>query len=135
MMSPSTNFSNFTYEIQMKLIKASQAGIVFRADPTKGAFYYFHISSNGSYALETYMNYNSIHIIKRGTSSASKTGLNQTNLLTVSANGNTITLYINKQPIDSVTDDTYTQGQIGVVAENTGSTTEAVFSNVKVWPL
>jgi len=35
----------------------------------------------------------------------------------------------------SVSDDAYKQGQIGVVAEDTGDSTDIIFSSVKVWPL
>jgi hypothetical protein len=39
-----TNFSNFSYQIQMTIIKGDQGGIAFRADSGKGSFYYFSIN-------------------------------------------------------------------------------------------
>lgn len=130
-----TNFSNFAYEVQMKIIKGNQGGIAFRANATTGSFYYFHINTHGEYALEVYTSYNSTKLITKNTSSAIKTGLNQTNLITVAASGNIFTLFINMEQIISVSDNTFSQGQIGVVAENTGDNTAIVFSNLKVWPL
>jgi hypothetical protein len=43
---------------------------------------------------------------------------------------------VNSQRIDSLTETSYSQGEIGVVASDTGSTvTEVAYSNVKVWAL
>jgi len=129
-----TNFSNFTYQVQMTIIKGDQGGIAFRAEASKGRFYYFHINENGTYILETYSNYKSTAVLKHGMSPAIKSGLNQTNLIAVVANGNSLELFINMQKLASVSDGTYNSGQIGVVAENISSPTEVVFRNVEVWP-
>ncbi len=84
-------------------------------------------------ALETMNHFNSTGTIANGPSSAIKTGLNQTNVLAVVAKGSTIELFVNRQMIASVPDTTYIQGQIGIIAENTGNDTEVAFSNAKVW--
>jgi hypothetical protein len=44
-------------------------------------------------------------------------------------------VYVNKQYLASVTDSTYSMGQIGVTAEDLTNSTEVVFSNAKVWKL
>jgi hypothetical protein len=129
-----TSFSNFTYQVQMIIVKGDQGGIAFRANSKNGAFYYFHINQNGSYALETYSGYNSTAVLKQGTSPAIKTGLNQTNVIAVVANGNSLVLYVNKQQIASVNDGTYSNGQIGVIAESTQNPTEVAFTNAEVRP-
>jgi hypothetical protein len=49
-------------------------------------------------------------------SSAIHTGLNQPNTIAVLANGITLNLYVHQQKIDSVSDSTYSHGQVGVVA-------------------
>jgi hypothetical protein len=59
-------------------------------------------------------------------------------LVAVVARGNTLELYVNKQLVVRVIDNTYDRGQIGVVASpfsNQGHPTEVVYSNVKVWKL
>jgi len=55
------------------------------------------------------------------------------NLIAVVAKGNSITLYVNGQNIGSVSDSTYSQGEIGVAADDVSNPTEVVFSNAKVW--
>jgi hypothetical protein len=69
-------------------------------------------------------------------SAAIHTGLNQWNLLAVAAQGNTIDFYANQEEIDSVTDSTYSKGQIALAAEvETSNVTEVIYSNAKVWKL
>ncbi len=129
-----TNFRNFAYQVQMTIVKGDQGGIAFRGDASKGTFYYFHISTSGTYALEIYTNYNPApQPLIQGKNPAIKTGLNQTNLLAVLANGNSLVLYVNKQQIASVNDGTYSQGQIGVIAESVQNPTDVVFTTAEVW--
>ena len=128
-----TNFSNFSYQVQMTIVKGDQGGIAFRANANNGTFYYFHINTSGTYALETYSGYNSTTVLTQGTNPAIKTGLNQTNLIAVVANGNSLVFYVNKQQFASVNDGTYRSGQIGVIAESIENPTEVTFTNAEVW--
>jgi hypothetical protein len=64
------------------------------------------------------------------------TGLNQSNVITVAAKGEAIDFYVNQKKIDSVTDSTYSKGQIALATEfQTSDLTEVVYSNAKVWKL
>src|SRR6266487_1736478 len=133
----STNFSDFAYQIQMTIVKGDGGGdIIFRDDETKGNGYYFFIGQNGSYELGNYNNCKvncTLKPLRNGYSAAINTGLNQSNLVAVVASGSTIDLYVNHHKIDSYSDSSYSQGQIGVVAFDVNSPTEVVFSNAKVW--
>ena len=62
-------------------------------------------------------------------------GLNQPNVVAVVANNDSIALYVNHQFITSAIDNTYSQGQIGVAADNDNSPTTVVFRSAKVWTL
>ena len=46
-----------------------------------------------------------------------------------------MTIFVNNQQIASIVDSTYSQGQIGIIAYNDGSVTEAMFHDAKVWML
>jgi eukaryotic-like serine/threonine-protein kinase len=131
----SPNFSNFVYQVQLMIVKGDGGGIIFRVDNdyTKGDFYLFGIGQNGQYGLYIYKNYTSVSTLSSGPSTAINTGLNQSNLLTVVANGSNIDLYVNNHQIDGVSDSTYSQGHIGVFAGDLNGPTEVVFSNAKVW--
>ncbi len=134
----STNFVNFAYEVQMKIIKGDVGGIIFRANSTNNNFYLFYVSQTGSYELFLCTGNNCNPIVPPASSTAINKGLNASNLVAVVAKGTSITLYINRQQVASVNNGTFSQGQIGVVASpfaNAGHPTEVVYSNARVWRL
>jgi eukaryotic-like serine/threonine-protein kinase len=130
-----TNFSNFAYEVELIIKTGDCGGIIFRADFTNFKYYYFSICQNGAYEFLVFSGQNRSTTLRQNSfNPAIKTGLGQSNLIAVVANGNTLSLYVNHQQIDSVIDSTYSQGQIGVLSENdTANPTEIIFSNAKVW--
>jgi len=136
------NFSDLVYQVRMVFIKGFGGGIVFRG--TETSYYYFRITSDGSYTFNRYANTLDpkvpVEILNKGSSSVIKTGLNQSNLIAVVAIGNSISLYINLHRIASIKDDTYSQGLIGLVAAGMNAIgqknpSEVAFSNAKVWTL
>ena len=134
-----TTFSNFTYQVQMVIIKGDLGGILFRLGQANNQDigYRAYISTQGAYALESFDG-QSYKIVGSGTNTAIKTGLNQSNLIAIVARGNTLELYVNEQFVMRVVNNTSSQGQIGVAAityTNQGHPTEVVFSNAKVWKL
>lgn len=130
-----TDYSNFAFEIQAKVVKGNCAGLVFRADTNSGKMYFFEECQDGSYTFSRYLDYsgNNVKDLAGGSSAAIVTGLNQTNTLGVLAQGSTLTIYVNKQKITSVTDSSFTHGQIGTFADATNQATEVAFTNAKVW--
>jgi hypothetical protein len=131
------NFSNFAYEVQMTIIKGDAGGIIFRANTANWKFYYFRIGQDGSYALELFTDNLRSHAqtLKSGSNSIINTGTNQSNLIAVVAQGSNINLYVNLHPIESVSNNAYSQGQIGLIAEDINSPTDVAFSNARVWTL
>jgi eukaryotic-like serine/threonine-protein kinase len=61
--------------------------------------------------------------------------LNRPNLIAIFAEGNTIALYVNRHRIASIQDSSYTQGNLGLAADEDNKPTEVVYSNAKVWIL
>jgi len=134
------NFSDFAYQVQMTIVKGDGGGIIFREDNARGNAYYFAIGQQSGvwgYKLWKFSNCNNnncnVSELRSGSSAAIKTALNQSNLVTVVASGSTIDLYVNNQKIDSYSDRSYSQGQIGLAATDLKSPTEVVFSDAKVW--
>ncbi len=74
-------------------------------------------------------------VLKGGTSLAIKTGLNQSNIIAVVASGSDLDLYVNHQHIAYVSNSTFSQGQLGVCAEDAGNPTKVVYENAAVWTL
>ncbi len=132
-----STFSDFAYEVQMTIVTGDRGGIVFRKDNATGNRYYFSIGQDGTYALWILIcTATDCHFsgVLNSSSPAITTGLNQTNLVAVVAKGNTIDLYVNNQPIKSVSDSSSSQGQIGVAASDVnGPPSEVVFRDAEVW--
>jgi len=126
--------SNFAYQIQMTIIKGDHGGISFR-NPAGGSLYYFYIDTQGNYELDLNKDHNFIKAIAHGSRPAIKTGYNQSNLIAVVAQGNSFDLYVNLQLLAHASDTTFSKGQVGVIAIDSGHPTEVVFSNAKVWEL
>jgi hypothetical protein len=126
-----TNFSNFAFQVQMTIVKGDSGGLVFRADSANSKFYYFQVNQSGSYGLYAYNN--TVQTLAEGFIDIPTITLNQPYLVAVVARGQTIDLYVNLHLITSVTDGTFSHGQIGVAATFDSQATEVMYSNVKVW--
>ena len=130
-----TDFSNFAAEVQVKVIHGDCGGMVFRADSNTGKMYFFEVCQDGTYLFSRYPDFtgNNVKDLAGGSSAAIPTGLNQTNVIGVVAQGSALDIYVNKQKIASASDSTFTHGQIGLFADSNNSPTEAAFNNMRVW--
>jgi len=131
------SFSNFIFEVQMKIINGGSGGVIFRDNSSNNDFYVFEVGQYGNYQLFFCTDSQWYFTKLNSTSPAIKQGLNQTNLIAVIAQGNSIGLFVNHQLIDSVDDSTSSSGQISLIASNSSNSnsTEVVYSNAKVWSL
>lgn len=130
-----TNFSNFVYEVQMRMISGDYGGIIFCAAKAQGTYYFFFIKPGGQYELQIYSGDQSQATLASGSSSAITTGLPSSNLLAVVVQNGNIRLYVNQTNIATVNDASYPGGQIGVFSGNDTNSAEAIFSNARVWQL
>ncbi|HZT98072.1 MAG TPA: ATP-binding protein, partial [Ktedonobacteraceae bacterium] len=140
-----TDFTNFIYEVQMKIVTGDGGGIAFRIDPkTEQQYYYFVINQDGSYSISAGGGVAgggqaSDIVLASGSSSAINRGLNQTNLVAAVVHGPVIELYVNLQRVAVVSmvagSRPPTHGQIGVIVTPSGHHTEIIFQNAKVWRL
>lgn len=132
-LAQDTNFSRFAYEVDMKILSGDAGGIAFCADSAAPSYYYFRVTANGQYALYRYSKHQSTTVVGDSNSTAIRQGTNQTNTVGVVDFDGSIALYINGTKVVTTTDANFTQGKIGVVANDMGQTTEVSFSNVKVY--
>jgi hypothetical protein len=131
-----TDFTNFIYEVQMKVVKGDGGGIVFRSDPTNEfRSYYFAMNQNGSYSVHAYARDKGDAVLAQSSSPAIHRGLNQTNLVAAVVRGTIIELYVNYQRVAVVGASTYTHGRIGVIVTGDRNPTEVIFQNAQVWKL
>src|SRR6266849_3707439 len=117
-LNTKTTYSNFTYQVTMKIIKGNAGGIIFRADSVNSKYYLFRVGGEGIYVLSQYVDNVGAHskILSRSFCLHCNLGLSRTNVLAVVADGHSITLYVNSQQIASINDSSYDRGQIGVIA-------------------
>ena len=123
-----TNFSNFTYQVNMTILSGTASdggGLIFRS--ASGKSYRFRVSTDGSFDLVA------DHTLIASSSSAIKTGLNQTNVLKVKAQDTTISIYVNNVLLANITNSASSTGTIGVFAVDFTQPTDVAFSNAQVW--
>jgi hypothetical protein len=132
-----TDFSNFAFEVQLKIVRGDCGGMIFRADNNSGKLYFFEVCQDGTYSFSRYLDFtgDNVKVLAGGSSTAITTGLNRSNTIAVVAQGSTLTIYVKKQIIASANDSTFSHGQIGVFADENSNPTEVAFNNAKVWVL
>lgn len=136
-MSLNTNgeFSNFVYEVQMMVISGDCGGVFFRDNLIAESGYTFRICKNGSFNLMKFENGKenaTTGSLDNGTAS-----LDFRTWITIAtvAQGNTLTIYVNKQEVATAQDQSFTHGHIGVAAISLSNPTEVTFRDIKVWSL
>ncbi|HLZ61246.1 MAG TPA: serine/threonine-protein kinase [Ktedonosporobacter sp.] len=130
--------TNFAFQVQMTCLQCEAddgGGLIFRDDLARGTNYILVITSNGFVVLATDTPSGASYPLGPRSSSVVYTGQNQMNLLTVIARSTLIDLYINKQHIGQVNDNTSHAGRLGVVSLGGKHATDIVFSNAQVWNL
>lgn len=126
-----SNYNDFAYQVQLKVARG-QGGLVFRGN--SAGVYLLEIDAQQQvFGLVSIAGGNSTangKILMSSQSSSINVTPNQTNLLAIIARGNKLYVYINKQFVNSVTDNTSSAGAIGVVCFRD---TDITFSNAQVW--
>lgn len=146
------SFKNFAYQVTMK-IQGYTGGIIFRSDANNANYYRFSVSQDtATPAMDSWVILsceNAPHncqdnMVSEGRTLDNGSGMvpvtpNKPVTLTIIANGNDITLYVNKTFVAQLHDTSHNAGTIGVYAGASTSAsalpTKVVFSNLKVWRL
>jgi hypothetical protein len=134
--SPQTNFSNFVMRVQWKLVNGDGAGLIFRATPSNGHLYEYQVESDGSYELNVYT----------GSSGSNATTLlsgppnnnfnaGQAHSMAIEANGSTLKIFIDDTYLGTILDNSYSSGQIGLIANDVSNTTLVMYTKVQVWKI
>jgi hypothetical protein len=129
-------FSNFAFQIDMRILAGDGGGILFRGDTQAGNYYVLNVSPSGVWRIFLRQKDQTAAELGEGTAVPSyRSGLQQKNTLTVIARGIQMYLYINQQFATTVQDSTYTAGELGVLANETTVQTTVVYSNARIWRL
>jgi hypothetical protein len=128
-------YSDFAFQVDMKISKGFLAGIVFRYDQVGQRLYAFNISPDGRYFL-TSASGSSTSTLAQGTSTSIQPGLSQVNTLAVIARGSTFYLYINKRFVATANDSSSSSGHLGLLAISQQNTSaDVAFNNAEIWEL
>lgn len=128
-----TGYSNFFYEVQLRIMRGDQGGIIFRGNDVNGTYYYYHIDANGTYGLDVYINGVFDHTVISGSNARIDKIPGHLNLLAVQADGSTLKLYVNASYVNSINDLTFSEGEIGVMASSVTNPTVVAFSNAQLF--
>jgi hypothetical protein len=142
--SAGESFADGVYEVAATAVDGplnNSYGMVFRLDDDKDNFYLFKISSDGFAWIGKMVNGGldeNEPLVEDWwfESNAINTGLNETNILRVQAESGNMIFYVNDQEVGRVTDNSFKNGDIGVMAETLGlGGVQIHFDNFKVSPL
>lgn len=134
---PDITFDNFVLEVDARLLEGdlgSSYGVLFRMQDTT-RFYRFEITGDGLFMVERRDGEAGwTRFVDRWTESpAIKQGLGSVNKLRVEALGQTISLYVNDEPIYQFTDSAYSSGTIALDAGTfVQPTAQVAFDNLIV---
>jgi hypothetical protein len=117
---------NFTFEVQMTIIRGNCGGMSLHDTVTQQEAYLFIVCHDGTFSFDRLDTTTNTKL-----SSGPVNGLKSTNTIAVVANGNNYDLYINNTEVASVNDSTYNQGSLGVSA--VGPNGEVAYTNARIW--
>jgi len=136
-MALTMDLTDCAIQVKMTMLTGDNAGVFLRgaASPTQG--YYIYLGVNGTYSFALTAADGKFKALKDSLplSGNFHSGYNQSNVIAVVVRGNTLTLYVNQQRVDAVTDGTFSHGLIGLASDGTNQASQVSFSDVKVWKL
>ncbi len=123
------SFDNFVFEVKMTINRGDCGGMTLRY------VYTFYVCSDGTYQFLV-STLASSAILKSGSNS----GITAVqSIIAVVASESNFTLYLNHKQLDSVSDSTDSSGPIGLIAgstnNNSSTTTEVTYRDVRIWTL
>jgi hypothetical protein len=125
------SFSNFVFEVRMRIIQGDCGGLVWRYMDTH--FYKLNVCSDGTYSFYRYASNVASSATKLTSGNIDVSS--GVNTLAVVADGGSFTFYLNQKRIGGGHDSDYTSGYIGLISENYTRTTEVVYTDARLWLL
>jgi transcriptional regulator with XRE-family HTH domain len=129
-----SNLANLAIEVSATLIKGDRTEVLLRWHDHTASGYRFYLTSDGYYTFE-FLDNGDEHVLISQSSSAIHTGTGQSNTMTIIARKNTFYLYINKKYVNSISDSSFSSGQIAAASDGKDTISEVAFSNIRVWQL
>ncbi len=137
---------DFACQTEATILQGTNVGLVFRHElffNPSGGLYKFTVTAQGNFELSTtivkfankhFTTSEEIKLIPARHSATIKTGLGQTNLLSVIARSSDLYLYINKQFVGHVKDSTSQAGSVDMFGTGVNGV-DVTFRNMQIWIL
>ena len=129
------HFTDFILEVETKLVAGADANwhnVICRWQDADN-YYVLDISADGYYAILKWLNGNKILLVSPTYSSYIYQGQGITNLMHIECIGSTLSLTVNGHILATITDTSFTGGDIGLSAATVGNTfTEVAFDDIVV---
>lgn len=130
----SSPFDNFVFEVKITINQGDCGGINLREDMSTGKQYVFFLCSDGTYQFARYSGYSASDeiVLISGANSGITPGQNT---IAVIAKGSNFAFYLNYSRLDRVSDSTYTQGYVGLIASPNSNATKVIYNDARIWKL
>jgi hypothetical protein len=131
-------FGDSAYQVTMNIKQGDCGGLIFRHIDNNN-YFLFEVCQDGTYNLDAYVNNQWSYLYpKTHSSSAIQQGLNKQNVIAITVQGDTVNMYVNGKQIDTGTDQDLTsskfsQGGIGLIADDTADPTAITYTSALVW--
>ncbi len=128
-------FSDFILEIDTKLVDGTDDnwhGVVCRFQDT-GNYYVFNISADGYYYISKFADYNQVALSGPTFSDYINLGWDVVNSMYIECVGNKLKLSVNGHQLTSVTDSSFSNGALGLLATSwEGDLSEIAYDNLVI---
>jgi pSer/pThr/pTyr-binding forkhead associated (FHA) protein len=137
-LNNSQQFGEIAYQVTLTVQQGDCGGLVFRYVDNNN-FYYIDVCQDGTYDLGDYVNgTQNLRYNNTQSSSAIIQGTGKQNVIAVTVQGDTVNLFINGKSVDTatsqaLTSSTFTQGEVGLLADDLGDPTVVSYTNALVW--
>ncbi len=132
-ISGSLQYGDAAFQVDVTLISAADAGLIFRASANANQFYDFEITDQGQFYLR-YRNNGAYTMLIPDTGSSVIKGAGEKNTLLIIAKGSAFQLFINGTFVGGIQDSTIASGQLGVAAGTLSlDQGDASFANLNVY--
>jgi len=130
------NFNDFILDVDTKAVAGTLnnfQGVFVRGNGEEN-YYAFLISADGYYNIQKNENDNLVNLVGGTRSGSIKTGTGATNHIHVEVNKNTFSLSVNGDHVRTVTDNTFREGTVSMMANSltSDSFSEVVFNNLVI---
>jgi hypothetical protein len=132
------SYGNIALSVQMKILSGASGGVFIRLHPnlfSLSSGYLFEVDSQGRYRIARFDGGIEQPFADWASSPALQSGNGVANTLQIIANGSSLSFYANNVYLITVSDNSYTEGNIGFLGTAGDNDANVVYSNLAIYAL